>query len=867
MPTEVPLYSAGRMKIRGGKEPKYGVGEDHHPTDDTNRFFAKGRDYESRFVNHQYTAQEREILSAYESLDYLPPHSHVYKNWLKQQPARLDWDRWVMMGLIGFTTGIVGFLLHQMIDLISDFKWDRTEKYLQERSMGIAWLFLTGVSLAIVLAGTGIVVYLRPSAAGSGMPELIGFLNGTKVRHIFNVKTLVVKFFSCICAVSSGLPVGPEGPMIHMGSLIGAGVSQFKSETMKFALPLFERFRNPEDRRNFISAGAAAGVASAFGAPVGGLLFAMEEVSSFWSMKLSWQVFFCCMVSTVTTDLFNSAFSAFRYQGNFGLFKAEKYIMFQVREGIDVNIIMFIPTVVIGIIGGVLGSLFVFSNLKLARLRRRMIALTRLPWQQKLMRLSEPCIIIILVATGTVFLPAAFKCSPYTCYYEGENKPPTGYSPRCLDEQASTGKSVSMYTCEPGMVQYNSNGTLSFSNKTFNQVATLLFVTGEEAIHHLFSRDTHWEFTYGALLTVLAFYFIMACWSCGPSISAGLVVPMLYIGGLYGRLIGLTMVSMFGVQTGEYWAWMDPGAFALIGAASFFGGVSRLTMSLTVIMMEITNDIQFLLPIMVAIMVAKWVGDYLTHPLYHALLEVKCIPFLDEEPVIMHQGKNVNLELYQAKHAMTSPVRTLHPRVSVEEVAKLLIETGHGGYPVIKGGDDPSNKNQFRGIITRIELQVMLLNDDLFQGPNDTLDQDNPEVNPLDYQKLRLDHLKDKRSAYSLYQSYVEDERYQHMFINLTPYVNQSAPCIPEYFSLHRTYIIFRTLGLRHLTVVDAQNQVLGIITRKDLMGFRMEEKLDAVLHPSSATLNNGLSSQENSNVELSDNFEEWDYLDATIGT
>ena len=46
------------------------------------------------------------------------------------------------------------------------------------------------------------------------------------------------------------------------------------------------------------------------------------------------------------------------------------------------------------------------------------------------------------------------------------------------------------------------------------------------------------------------------------------------------------MVSMFGVHTeeGSYWAWMDPGAFALVGAASFFGGVSRLTMSLTVIM-------------------------------------------------------------------------------------------------------------------------------------------------------------------------------------------------------------------------------------------------------------------------------------------
>lgn len=45
-------------------------------------------------------------------------------------------------------------------------------------------------------------------------------------------------------------------------------------------------------------------------------------------------------------------------------------------------------------------------------------------------------------------------------------------------------------------------------------------------------------------------------------------------------------------------------------------------------------------------------------------------------------------------------------------------------------------------------------------------------------------------------------------------------------FSLQRTYNIFRTLGLRHLTVVDLRNRVVGIITRKDLMAFRLEEKL-----------------------------------------
>ena len=63
----------------------------------------------------------------------------------------------------------------------------------------------------------------------------------------------------------------------------------------------------------------------------------------------------------------------------------------------------------------------------------------------------------------------------------------------------------------------------------FIAVASLLFLSGEEAIQHLFSRGTHWEFSYIPLVTVLLLYFAMACWSCGPHISAGLVVPMLWV--------------------------------------------------------------------------------------------------------------------------------------------------------------------------------------------------------------------------------------------------------------------------------------------------------------------------------------------------
>lgn len=73
---------------------------------------------------------------------------------------------------------------------------------------------------AATLTSPGLLVCLQfvcQPAGGSGIPEVIGFLNGTVMRHVLNMKAFAVKFFSCCCAVGAGLPVGPEGPMIHMG--------------------------------------------------------------------------------------------------------------------------------------------------------------------------------------------------------------------------------------------------------------------------------------------------------------------------------------------------------------------------------------------------------------------------------------------------------------------------------------------------------------------------------------------------------------------------------------------------------------------------------------------------------------------------
>jgi chloride channel 7 len=104
------------------------------------------------------------------------------------------------------------------------------------------------------------------------------------------VFTLSVKFLSCGLAVASGLPVGPEGPLIHIGAAIGSALSQGHSTTMGFSTSMFKRFRNPKDKRDFVTAGVSVGVATAFNAPIGGLLFAFEEVASFWQQSLGWQV-------------------------------------------------------------------------------------------------------------------------------------------------------------------------------------------------------------------------------------------------------------------------------------------------------------------------------------------------------------------------------------------------------------------------------------------------------------------------------------------------------------------------------------------------------------------------------------------------
>eukprot|EP01052_Picozoa_sp_SAG31_P026520 SAG31_NODE_2408_length_5758_cov_10.495847_5_plen_180_part_00 len=117
------------------------------------------------------------------------------------------------------------------------------------------------------------------------------------------LQTLLAKIVGTIGAVASGLSVGPEGPLVHCGAVLGSGFTRgYKTfhccgERLRICTvrsKLLSLFRNDTDRRDFISIGAAAGFASAFGAPIGGVLFSLEEAATFWHDRLMWR----CLMAT-----------------------------------------------------------------------------------------------------------------------------------------------------------------------------------------------------------------------------------------------------------------------------------------------------------------------------------------------------------------------------------------------------------------------------------------------------------------------------------------------------------------------------------------------------------------------------------------
>jgi chloride channel 7 len=98
---------------------------------------------------------------------------------------------------------------------------------------------------------------------------------------------------------------------------------------------------------------------------VGGLLFAFEEVASYWTVSLSWQVFVACMTGFLGVSILRSAQSAVLESGHFGLFEGStSTITFEVQSQITSHAVNLLPAMVVGVVCGGLAILFTVFNMK-----------------------------------------------------------------------------------------------------------------------------------------------------------------------------------------------------------------------------------------------------------------------------------------------------------------------------------------------------------------------------------------------------------------------------------------------------------------------------------------------------------------------
>ncbi|CAL1266193.1 unnamed protein product [Larinioides sclopetarius] len=151
--------------------------------------------------------------------------------------TRIAMMRWFVIFLIGILTASIAILITIAIEELSKYKYSFLKSCVDECSDNKClyktyyfWLLFSAIPVAF---GSFLVVFIAPVAAGSGIPVIKCYLNGVKVPEVVRLKTLIVKAVGVVTSVIGGLAVGKEGPMIHCGAVIAAGISQGKSTTLR----------------------------------------------------------------------------------------------------------------------------------------------------------------------------------------------------------------------------------------------------------------------------------------------------------------------------------------------------------------------------------------------------------------------------------------------------------------------------------------------------------------------------------------------------------------------------------------------------------------------------------------------------------
>ncbi|XP_071738965.1 chloride channel protein CLC-b-like [Rutidosis leptorrhynchoides] len=629
----------------------------------------------------------------------------------------------------------------------------------------MGFFFMSGVNLLLTLVATILCTFFAPTAAGPGAPEIKAYLNGVDTPKMFGATTMFVKIIGTIGVVSAGLDLGKEGPLIHIGACIASLIGQGGPDNYQIKWGWMRYFNNDRDRRDIITCGASSGVCAAFRAPVGGVLFSLEEVATWWRSALLWRTFFSTAIVVVVLRV------SIEYckSGNCGLFGEDGLIMFDVSSvSVSYRVADVIPIISIGIVGGVLGSLYNYLLQKILGV-------------YSLVNEKGKTAKILLSLTVALFTSACQYGLPFL---------------------------VSCKPCDPSLIDYECPNTgrmgnfkqFNCPNGHYNDLATILLTTNDDAVRNIFSVNTSTQYDTTSLLLFFALYCILGIITFGIAVPTGLFLPILLMGSAYGRMLGMAM---------EPWSKIDQGLYAVLGAASLMAGSMRMTVSICVIFLELTDNL-LLLPItMIVLLIAKSVGDYFNPSIYEIILDLKGLPFLEAHPKPWMRNITVG-----DLAAVKPPVVTLSGIEKVGRILEVLRNTTHNGFPVVDNIDvlQVGPVSEVKGIILRDHLLLVLKKKWFLKERRRTKEW---EIRgKISYADVAERWGKKDEVA-------VTDEEAE-MYVDLHPLTNTTPYTVVETMSVAKAMVQFREVGLRHMLVLPkyhgpAVPPLVGILTRQDL--------------------------------------------------
>lgn len=572
-------------------------------------------------------------------------------------------------------------------------------------------------------------------AAGSGVAEIKVITSGFVLHGYLGVKTLIVKTLALTLSVAAGLSIGKEGPFVHIATCVGNITSR-----------MFPKYHhNDAKRREALSASAASGVTVAFGSPLGGVLFSLEEVSYYFPPKTLFRTFFCCIVAALFLKFLNP-------------YGTGKIVLFEVRYLLDWRFFEMFIFILLGVMGGAMGAFFIKAARFWATTFRRIPMIKANP-------LFE--VLLIALTTGIISWWNRYSRIPVTELMFELATPCSAF--------VDTGSSL----CA-----------------TRDRIPTVI---GTLAI----------AFAIKSFLTTITF---------GVKVPAGIYVPSMVCGGLLGRIVGHTiqlLVLDYG-HTGLFGSCkaggapedcIVPGVYAMVAAGATMCGVTRLSVTLAVILFELTGSLNHVLPFSVAVLVSKWTADAI-EPLsiYDLLTEMNAYPFLDNKirpifteelgDLIPHHVRTERIiDLSESPLVKASRLRS--QLQSVQTAGEL-----DGGLPIVQDGI-------LIGLIPAPDLEYAL---DRLDDEENSMCLMNPLVRWDDRPILgNEDDL--------LYEEPLKDPT------DFTAYIDPAPVALDIHSPMDLVYECFVKLGLRYICALR-DGQYAGLVHKKTFVKYTKDLEL-----------------------------------------